>query len=317
MGFLAAIGTWVATNLPTFVKVTKKIAAFVHNSAEVVDAFLDGRAFVDIKIEDRKSAQPRALDSVSRSVPVPAPIRRIELDAIEVKQRENHSLLAVQIEDRKREFDQHKQEFEQYKRDLERYRRNMEQDVLQDAIEHKKMKLQIEILEVIIAAQQLERFSNNIRIHSANLETHYQTIRNITGILDDVNHQRVAIKTLIRTVNHMINVGKFSGPVDKIAGIDVEIKEGAISIHDSYKAFENTRGLIVEEIRGYLAYLSSQRSAIERVRASARDLPNVNTRVSQWLDDTVLPAISKAENGANALATDLEIFQMIETHRDY
>lgn len=316
MGFLAAIGTWVATNLPTFVKVTKKVAAFVHNSAEVVDAFLDGRAFVDIKIEDRKSVHSRALDS-SVSRPVPTPIRRIELDTLELKQRENNSLLTAQIEDRKRELDQHKLEFEQYKRDLERHRRNMEQDVLQDAIEHKKMKLQIEILELIIAAQHLERFSNNISIHSANLETHYQTIRNITGILDDVNHQRVAIKTLIRTVNHMINVGKYSGPVDKIAGIDVEIKEGAISIHDSYKAFENTRALIVEEIGGYLAYLSSQRSAIERVRVSARDLPNACTRVSQWLDDTVLPAISKAENGAKALATDLEIFQMIEMHRDY
>lgn len=316
MGFLAAIGTWVATNLPTFVKVTKKIAAFVHNSAEVVDAFLDGRAFVDIKIEDRKSAQPRALDS-SVSRPITAPIRRIELDAIEVKQHENHSLLTAQIEDNKRELYQHKVEFEQYKKDLKRYRKNMEQDVLQDALEHKKMKLQIDILELIIAAQHLERFTNNIRIHSANLETHYQTIRNITGILDDVNHQRVAIKTLIRTVNHMINTGKYSVPVEKIAGIDVEMKEGAISIHDSYIAFENTRTLIVEEICGYLTYLSSQRSAIERVRASARDLPNVNTRVSQWLNDTVLPAISKAENGAKALATDLEIFQMIETHRDY
>jgi len=316
MGFLAAIGTWVATNLPTIVKVTKKIAAFVHNSAEVVDAFLDGRAFVDIKIEDRKSAQPRTLQ-VNVPRPAQAPIRRIELDAVEVKQRENHSLLTAQIDDRKRELDQHKREFEQYKSDLELYRKNMDQDVLQDAIEHKKMKLQIDILELIIAAQHLERFSNNIRIHSANLETHYQTIRNMTGILDDVNHHRVAIKALIRTVNHIINVGKFSGTVDKIAGIDIDMKEGAISIHDSYKAFENTRTLIVEEISGYLAYLSSQRTAIARVRVSAKDLPNVNTRVSQWLDDTVLPAISKAENGAKALGTDLEIFQKIEMQRNY
>jgi len=295
MGFLAAIGTWVATNLPTFVKVTKKVAAFVHNSAEVVDAFLEARAFVDIKLEDRKSNQ-RPVPNIDVFKPEPKPVSRIDINAIEVKQREDISSLSNMVESQKRQLDQHKREFDQYKIELELQKKNLEQDVMQDALEHKKMKLQIDILELIIAAQHLERFTNNIRIHSANLETHYQTIRNLTGILDDVNHQRVAIKALIRTVNHLINVSGHTNSVDKIAGIDIDIKEGAISIHDSYKAFEATRGLIVEEIRGYLGFLSSQRAAIERVRAAAIDVPNVNVRVSQWLDDTVMPAINRLLN---------------------
>lgn len=284
MGLIAAVGAWVVSNLPTFVKVTKRVAAFVHNSAEVVDAFLEGRAFVNIRIDDPPQ---KAITQIARP----------NVDFWGNKQdRDNFSSLSTIIEERKKEFDHHS---------------------LQDATEHKKLKLQVDILELIIAAQHLERFSNNIRIHSANLETHYQTIRNMTGILDDVNHQRVAIKTLLRTVNHLINATGSSNVVEKISGIDVEIKEGSISIHDSYKAFEATRALIIEEIQGYLGYLASQRTAIERVRASAMDIPVVNVKIDQWLNKTVLPAIATAEEGAKSLGSDLTCIKMIESYREY
>jgi len=83
----------------------------------------------------------------------------------------------------------------------------------ENELEHRRIQLQIDIMELIVSAATFERFANNINLHASNLNIHLQTIQNTAGLLDSVNRQRVAIKALMGTINHLINVTGSDGVV--------------------------------------------------------------------------------------------------------
>ena len=160
-------------------------------------------------------------------------------------------------------------------------------------------------MELVVSSSTFERFSNNINLHAANLQIHLQTIQNTAGLQDDVNRQRVAIKALMKTVNHLVNVLGVGDKVKKIDGLDIDIRPDSISIHGAYKAFENTRSLLLDEIDSFSKAIDGQLVRIEEVRSAARYIPNSSRKVSSWLENSVEPKLIDAKKHADELKGEL------------
>ncbi|MDP3230727.1 MAG: hypothetical protein Q8N13_22520 [Acidovorax sp.] len=165
---------------------------------------------------------------------------------------------------------------------------------------------ELEFVELILGLQSQTRYASNIRLHSANLQIHLQTIRNVTGLLDDVNRQRIALKRLMRTVNHLINVQGLRNKVEPIEGVDVEMRRGAISLNSAYQAFEKTQELLRTEL---LAFGHSNNDL--RIKAQ-KLLRQASPDQCQWLTHVVLPAMSKANEVAKYLYDELRGMPLLE-----
>lgn len=281
MAFLAKVGVWVSENLPTFLKITKGLAKFIHSAAEAGEALLEGRNIVGTDAPTAKKGAKRA----------PADDRPDFLSA-KKSQPDPVADLVARVDESKKQL------------------AAIEHD---NEIDHKRISLQIDVMELMISAQTFERFTNNINLHAANLQTHLYTIKNTAGLLDDVNRQRVAIKALMQTVNHMINVLNIEGDVQKISGIDINIRQGGISIADSYRAFEATKELLVVEIESYTKAIDEQLARADRVRQSARVVPSMSGNVSKWLEKSVEPKLLAAKEAADELRGEVSMIPRIES----
>ena len=178
--------------------------------------------------------------------------------------------------------------------------------------DHKRIKVQIDVMELIVCSQTFERFSNNISIHASNIRIHAQTIKNTAGIVDQMNRQNKAIKALMQTVNHLINVTNSEKIVGKVQGIDVERREGAISILDAYKAMEETKELLEDELLSFTHAIDDQLKRVDSVRAAARLVPNLSIQVSAWLDKSIEPLLIARRKEALVLRADFVAMSRIE-----
>lgn len=281
MAFLATVGIWVVTNLPTFLKMAKRVAKFVHSAAEASEALLEGRKIVGMDAPvSKKREKPERADE------------RPDFMSTKKSQADPVADLVARVDESKKHL------------------AAIEHD---NEIDHKRISLQIDVMELMISAQTFERFTNNINLHAANLQTHLYTIKNTAGLLDDVNRQRVAIKALMQTVNHMINVLNIERDVPKISGIDINIRQGAISIADSYRAFEATKELLVVEIESFTTSIDDQLARADRVRQSARVVPSMSGTVSKWLEKSVEPKLLAAKKAADELRGEVTMIPRIES----
>lgn len=281
MAFLVNVGIWVTQNLPTFFKITKGVAKFIHTAAEAGEALLEGR-----KIVGSDAPQPK------KKARAGTPDERPDFMSAKKSQSDPVADLVVRVDESKKQLATIEHE---------------------NDIEHKRISLQIDVMELMISAQTFERFTNNINLHAANLQTHLFTIKNTAGLLDDVNRQRVATKALMRTVNHMINVLNIEGSVPKISGIDINIRHGAISIADSYRAFEATKDLLVSEIGAYSTAIDDQLVRADRVRESAKLVPSMSGNVSKWLEKSVEPKLIAAKDAAAEIFGEITMIPRIES----
>ena len=282
MGLLSKIGSWVSTNLPIVTKVVKKAAEVVHKAASVVESLLEGR---DILNDDDKNKAPHDRKGGNTKRP-------------DVMGGDSSWEQSTYLNDLNKSINENKQKLMAV------------QD--KNEIEHRRIQIQIDIMELVVSASTFERFTNNINLHAANLQIHLQTIQNTAGLLDSVNRQRVAIKALMKTVNHMINVLNVNNKVEPIAGIDIDIRQGSISIHKAYEAFENTRQLLIDEIESFSFAIQDQLGRVENVRSSARGIPDVGRKVSAWLSDSVEPKLIDAQKFANSLKGELLVVPALE-----
>jgi len=281
-GLLAKIGTWVITNLPTVVKVAKKTAEVVSKAASIIDTLLEGR-----KILDEHDKQPASGRRTSTTV------ERPDVMGSSTYKAKNSEL--TELQDR----------LDESKKTLVTVKEENEQD-------HKRIQLQIDLMELVVSSATFERFANNINLHAANLQIHLQTIQNTSGLLDDVNRQRVAVKALMGTVNHMINVLGVTDKVKKIEGLDIDIKPGAISIYRAYDAFEMTRSLLLQEIDSFSDATQEQLNRVEAIRKAARQLPGVSSKISAWLEKSVEPKLMDASKTALDLKNELSVIPRLE-----
>lgn len=282
MSILSRIGSWVATNLPVVTKFVKKAAEVVHRAASVVDALLEGRSVIEDDPIDDSSRKQKT---------------RTERPNI-INGGTGH----------------HKDDLSEIQERLDESKRKISTIQESNDLEHRRIQLQIDVMELVVSASTFERFTNNINLHAANLQIHLQTIQNTAGLLDGVNRQRVAIKALMGTVNHLINVLGVNDKVDKLEGLDIDVRPGSVSIYKAYEAFENTKELLLEEIDSFSEAISDQMERVENVRKAARLIPSSSKKVGLWLSDSVEPKLSDARKIAEELKGDLLVIPKLEAN---
>ncbi|MGY0565401.1 MAG: hypothetical protein ACW7DQ_18185 [Paraglaciecola chathamensis] len=281
MGILSRIGSWVATNIPVVATVVKKTAEIIYKGAEYVERLLEGREILKEIGDD--TVHPHQMKKGNE--------RPNLIDDDESSDEGFLSTLSAAIDDSKNKLLRVEKE---------------------NTSDHKKIQLQIDVMELIVSAQTVERFTNNINLHAANLQIHLQTIQNTAGLMDDVNRQRVAVKAIMKTVNHLINVTGKSDVVRPLEGLDVDMKPGNISIYGAYEAFENTKSLLINEIESFSNALDDQVGRIENIKASARKTPEMMKKINSWVEYSIEPSLYSAKKEIEELKGGLVVIPALE-----
>jgi hypothetical protein len=282
MGILLAIGGWVSSAISVAKNIAKGAEIVLSKAASVVDALLQGREILN---ENGTSESP--------------PTERR-------KTNERPDILGG--------GDSNIDEIAELHSNIDENRKKISTIQNKNELEHRQIQLQIDIMELIVSASTFERFTNNINLHASNLNIHLQTIQNTAGLLDSVNRQRVAIKALMQTVNHLINVTGSDGTVRKLEGLDIDVRPDSISIYGAYKSFENTRALLISEIDSFSNSIQEQMNRIDAVRAAAKNVPTQRAKVNSWLSDSVEPKLLDAKNSAEKLKGELGVFPRLENN---
>lgn len=183
--------------------------------------------------------------------------------------------------------------------------------IQQNELTHAKkyMAIQTEFSRLRGSAELIDRSMANIKIHASSLLTHYQNMRNINGLVDDVNALRCGLKQLIGTFNYNMNVlGSQSeeSRLKKIEGVDIEIKDGAVSLVSAFDAFDRTRQLLAEEITELSQLAKSHSAELENLIINAGTLDGeVGIQVIRFINSRIKPIIAKAEKASYLLQDEM------------
>ena len=171
-------------------------------------------------------------------------------------------------------------------------------------------KLQLEVIELIIASQTIGRFAANIQLHEANLRIHHQSIQNSVGMLDSINRQRVGIKALFTQVNKIVlsidSAGINRHGATQIKDINVDPRPGAISISNAYAAFDETAGLLHNEAEEFIHLTERQMERALKVKAMAASVPGKQRRIEDWIDRSIVPSLRQAKKSTHNLLLSLD-----------
>lgn len=171
----------------------------------------------------------------------------------------------------------------------------------------KVMALQVELTRLRGSADLIDRSMKNVRIHASSLSVHYQNMRNINGLIDDVNTLRYGLKAVISTINHNANV--LSGAdtkLKKIEGVDIEKTEGAISQVAAYDAFDRTRELLRSEVIELSAIAGKHLNNIQNLKGNAADLGGeLGAQIIDFVDKQIVPIIKRAESAGLLLKSEV------------
>ena len=174
----------------------------------------------------------------------------------------------------------------------------------------KFMAIQNEFSRLRNSAELIDRGMANVKIHASSLSTHFQNMRNINGLTEDVNALRGGLKHIMRTFNHNMNVlGANSEPTQlrKIEGVDVELKDGAVSLVAAFDAFDRTRELLSEEIYTLSKIANAHSKDILNLKKHATDLEDdLGRNIVKFIDTKIIPVINNAKKGGLLLQEEIE-----------
>jgi len=277
MAFLATVGGWL-----------KDAVRVVRRVADEVDEWLNGPSISE------------QYDDLRRKFPEPAAPERSRtssspdfLSAIEAQKVHSHlGQLDARLGDLGKQIENHQQS---------------------QTLTNKTLVLQTDIMKLSLGAAAFDRYTNNIRLHASNLSIHLQNIRNIKGLTDDVNALRGGLYRAMGTINHMANIinSQGIGHVKKIEGIDIEIKENAISIVASYGAFEKTRSLLAEEILAISSLSQEHLEDVRTVQEKAAEVGAFGQQIADFLETRVVPKLMQAKKMGAALKRELDALPVI------
>lgn len=169
------------------------------------------------------------------------------------------------------------------------------------------MALQVELTRLRSSADLIDRSMKNVRIHASSLLVHYQNMRNINGLIDDVNTLRYGLKAVISTINHNANLLSGSDTkLRKIEGVDIEKTEGAISQVAAYDAFDRTREVLRNEVVELSAIAGKHLNDIQNLKAKAADLGgDLGGQIIDFVDRQIVPIIKAAESAGLLLKSEV------------
>lgn len=167
--------------------------------------------------------------------------------------------------------------------------------------------LQVELVRLRASADLIDRSMKNVKIHASSLSVHYQNMRNINGLIEDVNTLRYGLKAVISTINHNANI--LSSPdskLRKIEGVDIEKTDGSISQVAAYDAFDRTRELLKNEVIDLSTVASKHLNDINNLKANAADLGGpLGAQIIEFVDKQITPIIKKAESAGLLLKSEV------------
>lgn len=171
----------------------------------------------------------------------------------------------------------------------------------------KLMAVQIELTRLRSSADLIDRSMKNVKIHASSLSVHYQNMRNINGLVDDVNDLRHGLKAVISTMNHNANVMAQPGvTLRKIEGIDIDKKDGAISLVAAYDAFDRTRDLLRSEVIELSGISTKHLKDINQLKVNAANLGGeMGNQIISFLDQQIIPIIKRAESAGILLKSEV------------
>ena len=136
-------------------------------------------------------------------------------------------------------------------------------------------------------------------------------MRNINGLINDVNTLRYGLKAVISTINYNANV--MSSPnqrLRKIEGVDIEKNDGAISEVAAYDAFDRTRELLRSEVLDLSEVASKHLNDINNLKANAADLGGpLGGKIIDFVDNQITPIIKQAEKAVLLLKSEVSRLQ--------
>lgn len=167
--------------------------------------------------------------------------------------------------------------------------------------------LQVELTRLRSSADLIDRSMKNVKIHASSLSVHFHNIRNINGLVDDVNDLRHGLKAVISTINHNANLQKNDGvKLQKIEGIDLEKKDGAISQVAAYDAFDRTRELLQSEVIELSELSTKHLTDIQHLKINAANLGGqLGNAIIDFVDREISPIIKKAESAGLTLKSEV------------
>ena len=188
----------------------------------------------------------------------------------------------------------------------EQNKKLVEQDI---QIKHAKQltALQIELTRLRSSAGLIDRSMKNVKIHASSLDVHNQNMRNISGLVEEVNSLRYGLKAVISTINYNANLAAKDGAKPhKIEGIDLEKKDGAISMVAAYDSFDRTRELLRNEIIELSELSSSHLKDIEQLKCNAANLGGgLAQNIIRFVDHEIIPIIKQAESAGLILKSEV------------
>jgi hypothetical protein len=169
------------------------------------------------------------------------------------------------------------------------------------------MALQVELARLRSSAEIIDRSMKNVKIHASSLSVHFQHIRNINGLVDDVNALRSGLKTVIRVINHNVNLaGSESAQLEKIEGVNVERNQGAISQVAAWDAFDRTRQTLFDEVIELSDASSKHIHDVKILKENAADLGGeLGSEIVAFVDREVIPIVKGAEAAGIKLKSEV------------
>ena len=180
----------------------------------------------------------------------------------------------------------------------------------------KVIALQVELVRLRSSADLIDRSMKNVRIHASSLAVHYQNMRNINGLIDDVNSLRHGLKSAIANINYNINIiSNGDSRLKKIEGLDIEKTQGAISQVAAYDAFDRTRELLRSEVIDLAEIAGKHLIDVNNLKANAADLGGVlGSQIIEFVDKQIVPIVKRAETAGLLLKS--EVSQLPAAARD-
>lgn len=165
--------------------------------------------------------------------------------------------------------------------------------------------LQVELVRLRASADLIDRSMKNVKIHASSLSVHYQNMRNINGLIDDVNTLRYGLKAVISTINYNANMSTNQN-LRKIEGVDIERTDGSISQVAAYDAFDRTRELLRNEVIDLSELARKHLNDINNLKSNAADLGGpLGWQIIEFVDQQITPIIKKVEAAGLLLKSEV------------
>ncbi len=167
--------------------------------------------------------------------------------------------------------------------------------------------LQIDLLRLRTSAELIDRSMKNLKMHALSLSVHFQNIRNINGLIDDVNTLRYGLKAVISTINHNANmISNQDFQLRRIEGVDIERTDGAISQLAAFDAFDRTREMLNAEIVELSAIAGKHLKDIQNLKSNAADFGGqLGSQIIQFVDRQIVPVVTQAESAGLLLRSEV------------